>query len=232
MQPNSDLTRAMVPNLRLLAPQLLVAGVFPVIAYAVLRPHVGSDAVALSAVMVFPVAEISFERVRRGRFEPIGIIALIGITVGLTGAVALHGSALLLKIRESLLSGLFGIVCLSSLAARRPAMFYLGRAFATGGDPEKVAEFDELWNLPSVPARFRFVTVVWGVALVAEAVLRTVLALSIPTQPFLVVSQLVNWGVLGSLLWFTVRYNRASEQQIASQLEADAPATASSAIDE
>src|SRR5207244_8991001 len=117
---------AMVPSLGRLAPQLVVAGVLPVVGYSLLRPHVGSDAVALAAVMVFPVAEIAFERLRHGRFEPIGMIALIGIVLGLVGAVALHGSATLLKVRESLLTGLFGAVCLGSLAAKRPVMFYLG----------------------------------------------------------------------------------------------------------
>jgi hypothetical protein len=49
----------------------------------------------------------------------------------------------LLKIRESLVTGLFGIACLislSSLSMRRPLMFYLGRSFATSGDPEKTKE--------------------------------------------------------------------------------------------
>ena len=68
--------------------------------------------------MVFPVAEIAFERLRHGRFEPIGMIALVGIAVGLVGAVAMHGSATLLKVRESLLTGLFGAVCLGAHSPR------------------------------------------------------------------------------------------------------------------
>ena len=42
----------MVPNLRTLAPQLLIAGVFPVIGYALLRPHVSSDATALAVGLI------------------------------------------------------------------------------------------------------------------------------------------------------------------------------------
>jgi hypothetical protein len=41
-QPVSPPTSAMVPSLRLLAPNLIVAGVFPVVGYALLRPHVSS----------------------------------------------------------------------------------------------------------------------------------------------------------------------------------------------
>jgi hypothetical protein len=210
----------MVPNVRKLAPQILVAGVLPIVGYALLRRHVSSDAEALVAVMVFPVAEILFERIRHGRFEPVGIIALIGIGVGLIGALVFNGDATLLKVRESLVTGLFGLLCLLSLAARRPAMFYMGRAFATGGEPAKVAEFDEIWELPGVPRRFRLVTVVWGVGLLGEAILRTVLAFSLSTQRFLVVAQIVNLTVIGSLIWFSTAYSRSGERQLASQLEA------------
>ena len=209
----------MVPSPRTLAPQLLIAGVFPVIGYALLRPHVSSDATALAAVLVFPVAEIVTQRVRRGVFEPIGIIAMVGIGIGLVGAVALNGSAMLLKIRESMVTGVFGVICLASLPMSRPAMSYLGRAFATGGDPDKVAEFDARWELPTVPRRFRVVTAVWGVSLVGEALLRMVLAMTIPTQAFLVISQVVNWAVLGGLLWFSVASTRAGERQVVALLE-------------
>ena len=43
-----------------------------------------------------------------------------------------QGNATLLKVRESMVTGAFGVICLVSLPMSRPAMFYLGRAFATG----------------------------------------------------------------------------------------------------
>src|SRR5207302_489380 len=97
-----DRSAAMMPSMRRLAPQLVVAGVLPLVGYVLLRPHVGSDATALAAVMVFPLLDIVIERHRHGRFEPIGIISLIGIAVGIVGAVVFHGNATLLKVRESL----------------------------------------------------------------------------------------------------------------------------------
>ena len=73
---SGELARSMVPSLRRLAPQVLIAGVLPIVAYGVLRPHVSSDAVALAAVMVFPLGELAYERIRQGHLEPIGIISL------------------------------------------------------------------------------------------------------------------------------------------------------------
>jgi hypothetical protein len=220
--PDPAMARAMVPSVRRLAPQLVVAGVLPVVGYALLRPHVGTDATALAAVMVFPVAEILVERRRHGGFEPIGIISLVGITVGLVGAVALHGNATLLKLRESMLTGLFGVVCLASVFARRPAMFFLGRAFATGGDPDKVAEFDAIWELPGTARRFRVVTLVWGVGLLGETSVRTLLALTIPTERFLEIAPVLGWVTIGALIWYSTRAIRAGEQAL--NLPAAAPA--------
>jgi len=215
-----SLAQGMVPSVRRLAPQLVIAGVLPVVGYSLLRPHVGSDATALAAVMVFPVADIALERRRHGQLEPIGIISLIGIVVGLVGAVALHGNATLLKVRESLLTGLFGVVCLGSLLAARPVMYYLGRAFATGGDPSKAAEFDTMWHRPGAARRFRIVTAVWGCGLLGEAVLRTVLALTISTQRFLEIAPLVGWVTIGALLWYSTASIRAGERAAESDTDA------------
>jgi hypothetical protein len=216
--PEPGTATAMVPSLRTLAPQLLTAGILPVIGYSLLRPHVGNDATALAAVMVFPAGDIAYQRWRRGTIEPIGIIALCGIALGLVSALVFHGNAMLLKIRESVFTGVFGLACLASLLRPRPVMFYLGRLFATGNDPKKMAEFEGVWELPDSPRRFRFVTVVWGVALAAEAVVRTALAVVLSTQRFLEVVPVVGWAVLGGLLFFTTRYTRSAESAALAEL--------------
>jgi len=217
---------SMLPSARRLIPQLLVAGVCPVIAYSLLRPHLGSDALTLCLVMVFPVVEIGYERVHYGRFEPIGIIALIGIALGIAGALIFNGNTFLLKMRDSVVTGMFGVLCLASLPARRPVMFYLGREFATEGDSTKRAEFDETWELPGVPARFRLVTAVWGVGLVGEAAGRTVLALILPTGTFLAAALVLNVAVLGGLFLFTARFIRHSQAKtLAAVAAAGSPAS-------
>ena len=212
----------MVPNVRQLAPRIVVSGLLPIVGYSLLRPHVGSDAVGLAAVSVFPLIDIAIERRRNGRFEPIGMIALVGLTMGITSALLLHGNAMLLKLRESVFTGIFGFVCLGSLGAKRPVMWYFGRAFSTAGDAEKVAEFNEIWDLPGVPRRFRFITAVWGVALAGEAVLRTVLALTVSTQHFLEISHPMNLIILFGLLAYTTRFAKRGEAAVLETPEAQA----------
>ena len=102
-------------------------------------------------------------------------------------------------------------------------MFVVARLFATGQDPAKMAEFDKRWDLPSVPRRFRVVTAVWGLGLLGEAVLRTVLALTLSTQVFLIAAQIVNWSVLGALIAFSIVATRRSEQYMEQLRAAIAP---------
>jgi len=214
-----SMARAMVPSIRQLGPSIVIAGVLPFVGYALLRPHVSSDAVALVAISVFPIGNTVFQWVSHGRLDPIGVIATIGIGAGLIGAVLLRGDPTLLKLRESVITGLFGLTCVCSLTARRPVMFYMGRYFATAGDKEKFAEFEAIWELPGVPWRFRFVTAVWGLALMGEAGARTGLALTVSTQRFLAMAPVMGWAVLGGLLWFTTAFVRSGERRVAALVD-------------
>jgi hypothetical protein len=209
-----DVARAMIPPMREIIPKAVIFAVLPLVAYSILRHHVSSDAAALAIVMVIPVSAVLYERARNGRFDPIGIIALVGITIGLGGALAFHGNDLLLKLRDSTLTGAFGIVCLVSLTRNRPAMYFLARMFAGAGDPERLRVFDEIWEQPGVRDRFRQVTAAWGIGLLIEAAARIGLALSLSTQTFLAISPIVAWMAIGTLIAYTLRVLKKGEVDI------------------
>jgi hypothetical protein len=221
----------MVPGFRQLLPQIVVSGILPVIGYALLHPHISSDAVALSIVSVFPVGQILWDRARHGRRDPVSIIILAAIVIGVFTGLVLHGGTLILKIRQSSFTGLFGLACLVSLGLRRPLMFVLARDFATGGDPTKRQAFDGQWQVPSMPRRFRFVTAVWGVGLVIECALQVSCALALPTQAYLVVGQVISWGFLAALITFSVVTTRRGEAYALELLEELGGAVAVSAVD-
>lgn len=205
-----SLAARMVPRLRSIAPQGLISGVLPLVVYAVIRPQLSSDAEGLLIVLVFPVAETVFEAAKTKRLEPIGIISMTGITLGIAGALTLNGDALLLKIRSSAITGAFGAGCLFSLTFAKPVMWHLARAFATEGSGEKQELFDALWFLPRVAGRFKLITVTWGTVLLAEAGIQISLALTLSTGDFLVVSLALNATALAGLLIGTRTFVRAS----------------------
>lgn len=209
----------MVPSWRTLLPQIVFSGILPVVAYHFIRPHVGSDAIGLSIVSAFPVAQIAYDRIRHGRNDPVAFIILFAIVIGVVAGLAFHGSTLLLKIRQSAFTGLFGLACLVSLLFPRPLMFVLAREFASGGDAEKRAAFSARWHLPTMPRRFRTVTLVWAVGLIAETSAQTVMALGLSTQTFLVLNQIVSGAFLGTLIAYSVVATRRGERYAESLLE-------------
>ncbi|MHB8328536.1 MAG: VC0807 family protein [Acidimicrobiales bacterium] len=199
---------------RALAPQILTGGVAPLVAYELARHFGAADASALALSSVPPALAVAAEWVWRRRLNVIGAIALIGIVAGLVSMAFLNGNELLLKMRESVVTGAFGIVCLVTLVGpARPVMFYVGRALAGGEDRSRGAEFDALWEVPSGRRVFTVLTAMWGFGLVLEAGVRALLALELSTGPFLAVTPAVGWVVIGALIYLTVTYVRATRRR-------------------
>ena len=207
------------PSLRAMAPGAIGGAVVPLGVYYAVRPHVGGDAPALMIAGIPAAAWVALQWVRSRRIDPIGAIVLFGFLAGLVVSAALGGSAFVLKVRDSAFTGLFGLVCLGSLCAARPLMFFIGRALSAGDDPAKLAAYEELWAMPTAPRTFRIITASWGVGLIAEAAARVLLALAVPTGPFLALSPVLSGVVLGGLfaftVWFSKRARRLGEAQFA-----------------
>jgi hypothetical protein len=208
---------------RALARQALTGGVAPLVVYQLAR-HAGvGDATALAISAAPPALAIVVEWLWRRSLNVIGAIVLVGILLGLAAVGILHGNELVLKMRESVVTGVFGLVCLASLVLPvRPAMFHIGRALAGAGGPEARQEFDALWEVPRSRRVFRIITLAWGLGFAVEAGLRAVLAVELSTGRFLAVTPVVSWVVVGSLTYWTITYIRARRRQA----EAEATAAA------
>lgn len=209
-----------VPSLRTLLPSVIGGAVVPLTVYLLVRHSVRSDAQALIIAGFFPAAWIVFEFTRDRRIDPIGAIILFGFAVGVITSTLLGGNAYVLKARDSALTAVFGIVCLVTLYThKRPAIFYVGRFLSAGNDPEKVAAYDQLHNVPTGERTFRVLTAVWGVGLLTEASIRLVLAKVLHTGVFLAVSPMISAVCIGGMFAFTVRYSNRAQQRGAALLE-------------
>ena len=200
-------------SLRTLGPQILTGGVAPFVVYQV-GHHFGlADSVALSLSAIPPALSVIASWAVRRRLDPIGVVALISIVAGLSSMAVLNGNEVLFKMRDSVVTGAFGVVCLVTLFLPvKPAMFMMGRALTADADKGSLAEFDALWNEPRARRTFTVLTAVWGVALVVESSVRATLIFALSTSAFLAVAPILFWTVLGSLIYFTVRYGRASRR--------------------
>jgi hypothetical protein len=193
--------------LRNLAPSLLINAVLPFLLYQYLTAHQVSTVNALSATAVFPIAGITLGWVRTRRLDIIGVISLIFIVPGVLTSL-ISGSPQFFLIKESVLTGLFGLSFLGSLLLPRPLMFYLSRQFYSGGDPSRAARFEERWQFPSFRFSQRLMTVVWGGVLIGEALIRVGLVFVLPIPIFLEISPVMAATIILGLSIWTMSYVR------------------------
>lgn len=102
----------------------------------------------------------SFGRTRRP--DIIGVVSLTFILFGVATSFV-SGDPRFVLIKDSPMTGVFGLLCLSSLfLAKRPLLFYFGRQFSSAGDPARAAAFESMWEYPRFRTTIRLMTIVWG----------------------------------------------------------------------
>jgi hypothetical protein len=211
--------------------QVVGQAAIPYLAYVVLRGRGASTVDALAAGAVFPAAFIAVNFARRRRLDGFGLLILGTIAAGVVLSL-ISGSPRFALVKESLVTGAFGLAMLGSLLGPRPLMFYFGRKFATDGSPAGLEAWGSYWHRSATFRRSnRVMTVVWGVALVVEAAIRVVAAYTLPTATVVALSATVPLAIVGLLMAWTFAYggrSRASSRAEVQSYPAAAPATGTS----
>ncbi|MFE9633031.1 VC0807 family protein [Streptomyces sp. NPDC006463] len=204
--------------------------VAPIITYNTLvDDHGWSEFSALLLSSAWPVLDTAISVAWRRKLDEFAIVTLVFIVI--TAAVSLIGaqSARALLIKDSGVTGLFGLLCLATLLAPRPLMFYFGRKFATDGTPESTAWWNGLWQYEGFRTTMTRMTLVWGIAYVIEAVVRIALAYALSTKTMVTLSPIMIYGVLGALGVWTAMYGKRSQAEGERRAAAAAAAEASAA---
>jgi hypothetical protein len=166
-----------------------------------------SELVALALATTYPALRSLFSLTRSRKFDPVSLVVLAGIATSVL-VLVIGGGPRILLIRESLFTGIFGVVCFVSLLFPRPIMFYFGRYFMSGGDRQKGARFDTSWQLPELRFGHRLITTVWGVVYVGEFLARVIMVYTLPAALVLLISPiLMGSATLLTIIW-TFRYGR------------------------
>ena len=207
------------PLVRGILLDIALNAIIPLLLYRLSKHYISpSELTALSISAVFPLLKSLFDLLRKRELDPISVIVLLGI-VASGVALLFGGSPKILLVRESLFTGVFGLACFVSLLLPRPMMFYFGRHFVAGSDPQRRARFEAGWALPHVRFANRLITMVWGAVYVTELVVRVILIYSISTQMVLVISPiLIGGSTILTLIW-TFRYARRVRAQAIELLE-------------
>jgi hypothetical protein len=174
----------------------------PVIAYQVLVRHGVSSTAALMCASGFPLLGIILAAARNRRLDPVALLSFVAIAVGLVAGLVLHDGRILL-VKESIVTGVLGLVFLLSLP-NRPMVFVLQRRLLASNTGSGAEQFDRTWTQRRVRSRSRRMTAIWGVLLIAEATARIGLSFVVSPGTLLVLSPLLAAVAFGPLALWTL----------------------------
>ena len=187
---------------------LLLSAVLPFVFYQGLT-RLGFPIVqALAGAMVFPAIDtiIIWVSTRKADLIAVGSLVFLGISIVVA---LLTDEPLVVLLRPSVTTGIFGVICFGSLWIRRPLILYFARQVVAIQDAERAARFDDLWqNSPAFRRGMRLMTIAWGCWFIASAALRVFAVFAMDIGTFLGVWPIVsNLGHFAMIAW-SISYGR------------------------
>jgi intracellular septation protein A len=158
------------------------------------------------------------------KLDALSLLVIAGIALSLI-ATLMGGSPRLLLVRESLVTGIFGLIFLGSLLFPKPLLFHLVKA-TVSKQRMRPDDFASRWSIPGFRFTFYLMTVVWGVGLLVEAITKIILAFTMATGPFLAISPIISYGVYFGLLGWSIWYGnqrRKAGERLAAAAQSGSP---------
>lgn len=194
-----------------LAPVLVDLVVPLLIFYGLRRAGVGVVGATLAG-SVIPVLRTAYSIVRGRRVEWMAVFMIVALVVGTIASLAMHSPRLLLA-KDGVITAMCGAWMLGTVALGKPLLLAIGRGIAEakrgkGGGEVWAGRWDRDAGFRH---GIRLITIVWGVGLVFDAVVRVVIAYVLPLDAVPGVTT-IQWIVLFALLYgFTMIYSRQND---------------------
>jgi len=187
--------------------QLLVELVLPLGGYYALRAAGVNPWLALVAPALLTVPFLAYSAIRQRRIDMVALFTLSMIVVG-TAMSMVTGDPRTLLVRDSWIFGALGLWVLATLFTRYPFMRSAARTIVTVKIGEEgYRQWDARWDNDSrFRSQLRVLTAVWGLGFALDAVVRVVLAYTLPVDSVPLVSTLQWLVVLGGLFAFHYAY--------------------------
>ncbi|MEV6338131.1 VC0807 family protein [Nocardia vinacea] len=192
---------------RHLVRQLIAELVLPLGGYYALRAAGVNPWLALVAPALLTVPFLAYRAILQRRIDMVALFTLSMIGVG-TAMSMVTGDPRTLLVRDSWIFGALGLWVLATLFTRHPFMRSAARTIVTVKVGEEgYRQWDARWDSDSrFRSQLRVLTAVWGLGFALDAVVRVVLAYTLPVDSVPLVSTLQWLVVLGGLFAFHYAY--------------------------
>lgn len=154
----------------------------PIALYYLLHGAGVSNLVALLAGAALPVPGALYKLLVKRRLDLVALVVVATIALSAGLSLIAHSPRFVLA-REGLITGLWGIWFIASIRARRPAAFVLARPLMEGRRVFAARSWDSLWDgEPAFRRIWRTSSVIWGCAMLVDAVVRVVMSYTLPVS--------------------------------------------------
>jgi hypothetical protein len=144
--------------------------------------------------------------VRRRRLDSIGLLVVAEIALSIALLLITDDPRILL-IKPSFYVGFAAIYAFATCLVGKPIGYESAKPFATKGDPERLAAYERAWECsPQFRRKERVITAGWGVAFLADALLRVLVVYSFSADQVsesLLLSQVPGIVLISAALVFT-----------------------------
>lgn len=191
---------------------LVVNVALPWLAYRLAFPHWGLLGALIASALPL-LAWMSWDLLRHRHFDALSAMVLAGIVLAIP-VTALSHNPEARALEDPMVSAMIGVVFLVSLALRRPLVFYLARSTMAREDPLAAASFERHWReRPMLAASIRLMTLVWGIGMIGENVVRVLIVWQWPNDPrSAIASEVVRYAVYAALTAWTFWRRRLIKQ--------------------
>jgi len=139
-----------------------------------------SNLAALSIAAVAPGLAAVYKLVVKHRVDAVALVVLATIVLTVVLSLVAHNPRFLLA-RDGLITALWGFWFIATVRARRPAAFLFARPLMEGRKVFGTRPWVSLWETDAQFRRiWRVSTIIWGAGMLIDAVIRVVMAYSLP----------------------------------------------------
>ena len=188
---------------------ILINAILPLITYKILINHIPSIT-ALIISTTIPIIDNIYHIIKEKKIDIFASLIILGFIVGII-SMLFGGSQKLLLIRQSYITAVIGILFLISMFFPKPMIYYLAKKFINSQDKyakNNKSTIDEKCKNPHFRFSMKFLTFIWGICLVLEAVCNISLVFILSVSKYMLISPLVSYGFIGCATFITFFYRK------------------------
>ncbi|MFK4085300.1 VC0807 family protein [Kribbella sp. NPDC020789] len=193
-----------------LAPVLIDLVVPLLIFYGLRQAGVGVVGATIAGSVIPAVRTV--HGVLKGKPDWMAVFMLVALTIGTIASLAMHSPRMLLA-KDGVITAMCGVWLLATVVVGKPLLLAIGRGIA---EAKRGKGGGEVWarrwdSEPRFRHGLKLITAVWGVGLVLDAVVRVVIAFTLPLDAVPGVTT-VQWIVVfAGLYLFMFWYSRKND---------------------